>query len=76
MFNFKFSNEFKVGVFALLGMIILVFFIFFITDFKIIQPRYQIKMVFNFANGVRNNTPLRVAGVDSGEVKGVLILPR
>jgi len=76
MLNFKFSNDFKVGVFVLTGFVILVFFVFFITDFKIIQPRYQIKMVFNFANGVRNNSPLRVAGVDSGEVKGVQILPR
>jgi phospholipid/cholesterol/gamma-HCH transport system substrate-binding protein len=75
MANFKFSNEFKVGIFVLVGLIILVFFVFFITDFKIIQPRYTIKMVFNFANGVRNNSPLRVAGVDSGEVKNVRILP-
>lgn len=75
MFNFSLSNEFKVGIFVLVGIIILVFLVFFISDFQIIQPRYKIKTIFTFANGVKNNSPLRVAGVDSGEVKSIRILP-
>ncbi len=73
--NPKITLEFKVGVFVLVGLVIMVFMVFFITDFQIVQPKYNVKIIFNYANGVKNNSPLRIAGVDAGEIKNVNVLP-
>lgn len=63
--------ELLVGVFIVIGLVILVFFVFFIRDFQITKPGYRFNIVFGFANGVRVGSPCRLAGVDIGEVKRI-----
>ena len=63
--------ELTVGVFMVIGLIILVFFVFFIRDFQLVKPGYRFDIVFGFANGLKVGAPTRLAGVDVGEIKGI-----
>lgn len=65
--------ELGVGIFIVIGLIILVSFVFFISDFQFIKPGYQFDVVFGFANGLREGAPSRFAGVDIGEVKALRV---
>ena len=63
--------EFKVGIFIFTGLLILSWFVLSIGDFKILRVGYNIKVIFGFANGIKVGAPVRVAGVDKGEVKEI-----
>lgn len=65
--------ELQVGIFVFIGLIILVIFVLMIGDFRLINPGYQFNVAFSFANGVTMNAPVRLSGVDVGEVKGIHI---
>ncbi len=67
------SLEFKVGLFVIIGLIGLTIFIFSITDTSIFSEGKDIKVVFGFANGLKKNAPVRVAGVDQGAVKDMAL---
>lgn len=64
--------ELKVGIFVLIGLIILVMFVLLIGDFKTWTKGYnRVNFIFNFVNGVKLGAPVRFAGVDIGEVKDI-----
>lgn len=65
------SLELKVGIFVFIGLIILSWFIFRIGDLKLTAHGYHLRVVFGFANGIKIGAPVRVAGVDKGEVKEI-----
>ncbi len=65
------SLELKVGIFVFLGLVILAVFVLWIGDFKLIKHGYYVKVAFGFANGIKVGAPLRLAGVDVGEVKEI-----
>ena len=65
------STELKVGIFAFAGIVILIVMIFRISDIKIGEGGYTIKVLFNFVNGIGVGAPVRLAGVQVGEVKYV-----
>lgn len=65
------SLELKVGIFVFIGLVILTYFVLMIGDFKLMKRGYHIKTVFGFANGIKVGAPLRLAGVDVGEVKEI-----
>lgn len=65
------SLEFKVGVFVFIGIAILTWFVLMIGDFKLIRRGFHVKVTFGFANGIKLGAPVRVAGVDKGEVKEI-----
>ena len=65
--------ELAVGIFMIVGLGILVLFVFFIRDFQIIKPGYKFDVSFGFANGIKIGAPARLAGVDVGEVKNITI---
>ncbi|MBF0385505.1 MAG: MCE family protein [Candidatus Omnitrophica bacterium] len=67
------SLEFKVGIFVIIGLIGLTFFIFSVTDTSLFSEGKNIKVVFGFANGLKKNAPVRVAGVDQGIVKDMIL---
>ena len=67
------SFEVKVGMFILIALIILLGMIFSIGDIYFIRPGYHIKVLFNFANGIAMNSPMRLAGIEVGEVDGIRI---
>jgi len=71
--NNKISLELKVGIFIFIGLIILAIFIFLIGNFQFMRPSYNLKLIFGYANGLKTGAPLRLAGVDVGEVKDLHI---
>jgi phospholipid/cholesterol/gamma-HCH transport system substrate-binding protein len=67
------TKEFKLGGFILGALLLLFVLVFSVRDFRIFNPSYRIKVVFNFADGIKPASPVRVAGVDAGEVKKIAI---
>ena len=65
----KTMMELKVGIFVFMGLMILAVFILSIGKFKTWTQGYEFNAIFNFSNGVRVGAPVRLAGVDVGEVK-------
>lgn len=65
------SLEIKVGIFVFIGILILVWFVLMIGNFKLLRVGYDIKVAFGFANGIKIGAPVRIAGVDKGEVKEI-----
>lgn len=68
----KESNlEFKVGLFMLIAMVALGMFIFSVSDSAVLEKGKSIRVIFGFANGLKRNAPVRIAGVDEGIVRDV-----
>ena len=68
----KESNlEFKVGLFMLISLVGLIIFIFSVSDSSVLDKGKSVRVVFGFANGLKKNAPVRVAGVDEGTVKSI-----
>jgi len=68
----KESNlEFKVGLFMLISLVGLIMFIFSVSDSSVLDKGKSIRVVFGFANGLKKNAPVRIAGVDEGTVKSI-----
>lgn len=65
--------EARVGIFVFIALAILVYFVWHIGDFNLFISGYDLKVVFGFANGLKINAPVRVAGVDAGEVRNIRI---
>ncbi|MCH7571764.1 MAG: MCE family protein [Planctomycetes bacterium] len=65
--------ELKVGLFAFIVLLILFMIIFSIGDFYLFNPGYTFTVRFNTANGMEIGAPVHVAGVVSGEVKGITV---
>jgi phospholipid/cholesterol/gamma-HCH transport system substrate-binding protein len=63
--------EFKVGIFILTGLVALSVYIFSITDKAAFEGGKSVRVVFGFANGLKKNAPVRIAGVDEGIVKNI-----
>ena len=63
--------ELKVGAFVLIAFACLIVFVFSVSDFNFFEKGKNFKVVFNFANGVRESAPVRVAGVDQGLVRDI-----
>jgi len=63
--------ELKVGLFMMIALIALTIFIFSVTDSTVFEEGKSLKVVFGFANGLKKNAPVRVAGVDEGIVKNI-----
>ena len=67
----KMNLELKVGIFAFIGLVILTLAVFSISEVYIFRPGYLIEICFSFASGIDVGAPVRVAGIDIGEVKDI-----
>lgn len=65
------SFELKVGIFVFIGIVLLFIIVFSIGKIYIFQPGYRIRVLFNFAGGLSDAAPVRLAGVEVGEVDGI-----
>lgn len=65
--------ELKVGIFVFLGIFILFVIVFSIGKSYVFQPGYRVRVLFNFAGGLGEAAPVRVAGVKVGEVDKINI---
>ena len=63
--------ELKVGIFVFLGLVVLTWFVLWIGDFKLMKVGYHINVRYGFANGIKIGAPVRIAGVEKGEVKEI-----
>lgn len=65
--------ELKVGIFIFIGLLILFMIVFSIGDFYLLNPGYTITIRFKTASGMEIGAPVHVAGIISGEVKGIKV---
>ena len=65
--------ELKVGLFVFIGIILLFTIVFSIGKIYIFEPGYRVRVIFNFAGGLSDASPVRLAGVGVGEVDGLKI---
>ena len=63
--------ELKVGIFVLIGAVILFLIVFSVGDINLIKSGYHINVIFSFAAGIGPSAPVRLAGVGIGEVEGI-----
>lgn len=70
----KFDFEFKVGMFVAIGIAIFIAMVFSIGSLRSFEQRYSIKLRFDFANGLQLASPVRLAGVQVGEVKDISLI--
>ncbi len=63
--------EIKVGIFVILGAIILIFGYLWIKQANLRSTGYIVAMHFNSAAGLKNGDPVRVRGVDVGRVVSI-----
>ncbi len=69
----KSGLELKVGAFVLLALFVLGGLVFKAGDFYL-KPGYTVRFIFDFVSGVDSGSPVRLAGVNVGEVKEVRII--
>ena len=60
--------ELKVGIFIAVGILIFFIVVFSIGDVYLIRKGYHINILFNFANGITESAPVRLAGVNVGQI--------
>ena len=61
--------EMKVGLFVMMAVLALSFFIMSVSDLSVFEKGHHIQVVFGFASGLRESAPVRLAGVEVGLVK-------
>lgn len=69
----KVSLEFKLGVFVFLALVGLSILVLKTGDFYM-KPGYTVRFIFDFVSGVDKGSPVRLAGVNVGEVTGIKII--
>lgn len=60
--------ELKVGIFIAVGILVFFIIVFSIGDVYLLRKGYHIGVIFNFANGITESAPARLAGVNVGQV--------
>ena len=65
--------ELKVGIFIAVGLLIFFLVVFSIGDVNLIKRGYRISAIFNFVNGITESAPVRLAGVNIGQIDKIEI---
>ncbi len=60
--------ELKVGIFIAVGILIFFLVVFSIGDVYFVKRGFHISVIFNFVNGVGQSAPVRLAGVNVGQI--------
>ena len=63
--------ELRVGLFIGAGIFLMCFLFFSIKDMYYGSKGYKLGVVFDYVNGISRNAPVRVTGVNAGEVHDV-----
>ena len=63
------NQELKVGIVVSIGLIIFAILIVGVGGVKFGEKGYRIKVLFNYVSGLDNHAPVRLAGMECGEVK-------
>ena len=65
------KKETKFGIFVSISILVLFFMFFFLGETSFFKKGYNIFVKYKFTNGLGENAPVRVAGVDVGNVEEV-----
>jgi phospholipid/cholesterol/gamma-HCH transport system substrate-binding protein len=69
-------TELRVGLFVLVGLAVLAAGIFYVTGAEFLGPKYRLKTFLPEVSGLANGAPVRVDGVEVGNVESVKLVPR
>jgi phospholipid/cholesterol/gamma-HCH transport system substrate-binding protein len=72
--NMRMTNEAKTGLIVIVCIAALAGLLMKVSNFNPLQKGSIIKTRFHFAAGVKSHSPVRLSGVDVGEVKGIRII--
>lgn len=61
--------ELKVGLFMGAGFFLMFLIVFFLRDFSLFDKGYNIQVIFDTVGGITKNAPVKLAGINVGEVK-------
>jgi phospholipid/cholesterol/gamma-HCH transport system substrate-binding protein len=67
----KFTNEIKTGIVVIVTVVLLGIIVAMVGDYHLFDKGYTVDVIFDYINGVDENAPVRLAGVDVGQVKDV-----
>jgi len=65
--------ELKVGAFVLMAVLALSFFIISVSDLSFFEKGRHVQVIFGFASGLREASPVRLAGVEVGLVRKIQV---
>jgi phospholipid/cholesterol/gamma-HCH transport system substrate-binding protein len=69
-------TELRVGIFVLVGLFVLAAGIFYVTGSRFLGPKYVLTTYLPEVSGLTNGAPVRVDGVEVGNVESIRLLPR
>jgi len=69
-------TELRVGVFVLVGLFVLAAGIFYVTGTRFLGPKYRLVTYLPEVSGLSTGAPVRVDGVDVGNVESIRLMPR
>jgi phospholipid/cholesterol/gamma-HCH transport system substrate-binding protein len=69
-------SELRVGLFVLIGLLILAVAIFYVTGAGVFGPKYRLKTYLPEVAGLATGAPVRLDGVEIGNVERISIVPR
>ncbi len=69
-------NELRVGLFVLVGLFLLAIGIFYVTGPGILGPKYRLTTFLPEVEGLSTGAPVRLDGVEIGNVDAIHITPR
>jgi phospholipid/cholesterol/gamma-HCH transport system substrate-binding protein len=69
-------TELRVGVFVLVGLFVLAVGIFYVTGANFIGPKYRLHTLLPEVSGLAAGAPVRVDGVEVGNVESIKLVPR
>jgi phospholipid/cholesterol/gamma-HCH transport system substrate-binding protein len=69
-------SELRVGLFVLVGLLILAVGIFYVTGAGFFGPKYRLKTFLPEVSGLSTGAPVRLDGVEIGNVDQIKIVPR
>lgn len=65
------TNEMTVGIFVIVGFILLTFVLFFVSGVYLVRAGYKINVMYSYVSILDKGAPVRMAGVRVGEVNKV-----
>src|ERR1700676_2345520 len=69
-------TELRVGLFVLVGLSVLAAGIFYVTGAGTLGPKYRLITYLPDVSGLANGAPVRLDGVEIGNVESIKIAPR
>jgi phospholipid/cholesterol/gamma-HCH transport system substrate-binding protein len=69
-------TELRVGLFVLVALFVIAVGIFYVTGAGFLGPKYRLRTYLPEVAGVTNGAPVRLDGVDVGNVEAITLVPR